>query len=241
MPTAVTVHRLELVAVSPSAALLRVELAGAEHLPSTVALIAENGGERRRLDPLPTPPEAGDVRHVAFGLPTALRRGRLTLELDGAALPLEVPAERSSRDAVAAVALRQAHSRLAELEQALEEREVEARDERRRLENAERALAERDRLERQLAEHRLARAQLIRELEGIRERGAAAEEDLATAREELAKLDETLDAERASSQAEQERLADIVARAKTRVDYLERRLVEVRGQADAAAGDAPQS
>src|SRR4051794_41606826 len=69
MPTAVTVHRLELVAVSPSAALLRVELAGAEHLPSTVALIAENGGGRPRPDPPPTPPPARGGRHAALRLP----------------------------------------------------------------------------------------------------------------------------------------------------------------------------
>lgn len=237
MPAAVTVHRLELVAVTPGASLLRVELAGVDRAPSAVSLVAEDGDDRRRLAPLPTPPDDGELQRVAFGLPTALRRGRLTLELDGTALPLEVPAERSSRDAVAAVALRQAHSRLAELEQALEEREHEAAVERRRLADAERALAERDRLERQLAEHRLQRAQLIRELEGIRERGAAAEEDLAAARAQLAELDETLDAERASSQAEQERLAEVVARAKTRVDYLERRLVEVRAQAGRAEPD----
>jgi hypothetical protein len=71
---------------------------------------------------------------------------------------------------------------------------------------------------------------MSREIETLREREEAAQAELRDAQDSVGRLRGELEAERAGGLAEQERLAERLEAAAARVQYLERRLVEVQEQ-----------
>ena len=217
------VAHVELVRASATTSLLRIDVDGApENHRDGWLVIRDATGRERRIPSLPTPGgEEGRIRY-AFGIAPADRLAHLTIVIGSLEMNVAVPPERSREDAVATVALQRARQRLAELETALEEREA----------SIEQANADggRDRLEQQLAEHRLLRAQLTRELKAIRAQTEDMQTELHNAVTERDALAEQLENERAGSAAERERLTERLQTAHQRVEYLERRLVEVQAQ-----------
>ncbi len=220
----------ELVRASRTTSLLRVDVDNTPAGERDVALVVRDAaGATRRIPSLPVPASASGRVRFAFGLPAADRMARLTLAFgDGDELPLAVPPERSREDAVASVALRRARERMAQLERELEERE-------RGIEAAGDEADGRERLEHQLAEHRVLRAQLARELQAVRKQTDEMQAELAHTVGDRDRLLEELEQERTSAAAERERLTERLQAAHQRVEYLERRLVEVQAQAGAGS------
>jgi hypothetical protein len=225
-PAKPRVARVDLVRASARTSLLRVDVAGLDDEGHDVALLVGSGDHAppRRLTPLPTAPGGVGGARISFALPTALRLMQLRLVIDDVELPLVAPPERAMSDAVAAVALRQTRARLAELERRLAEQGIDAA-----------ASGDDDplraRLEQQLAEHRLLRAQLARELQNARDQSRALEEELRRAEQERDVLAAELESHRAGSLSDHEQLAARLQQAHARVEYLERRVVEVQAQA----------
>jgi hypothetical protein len=212
-PAEPRVTRVDLVRASAQMALLRVDVDGLEAAPSNVEVVATKANEpEQRIFPLPTPSPSEGPTRFSFALPMTLRLARIVLVVDDFEKVLAVPPERSREDAVASVALREARARLAALEERVGGREAP------------------ERVEQQLAELRLLRAQLSRELQSAREQSAAIEEELRREQFERERLAEELENERAGSMSEQERLSERLQRANARVEYLERRVVEVQAQ-----------
>jgi hypothetical protein len=222
MTAAPAITSVELVRASSGTSLLRVDLGDGDGRRDDVTLVVRGVGLPRRVLPLPVPSTAGRARY-AFGLSAELREGRFALALGEDEVPLDVPPERTREDALAAIELQRTRERLAALERELAGR-PDAGDARG---------AGRDqtgRLQEQLAQHRLLRAQLARELEDVRRR----EQEVAVELEQAVRAREELEGElrtvREGSAAERAEFESALEAARSRVSYLERRLVEIRGR-----------
>lgn len=239
------VSRVEVVRATPTTSLVRVDLENAGQLPAGALLVVRGVGLARRIAPLPTPADAGNVVRLAFAVPGELREGRLALQLADREIPLQAPPERTREDAVAAVQLQRARRRLAELEAELQARDAQvgagdaAQAVQREVDRLDADDPLRARLEQQLAQHRLLRAQLARELEAVRARAEEVEAALEEARSERDRLEEELAVEQHDRADEHARLGETIESARSRVKYLETRLVELQGRS--ASGDGQTS
>jgi hypothetical protein len=230
---ALTVTRVEVVRASATTSLVRVDLDGAAELTGGALLVVRGVGLPRRIAPLPTRHDRSGGVRLAFAIPSALRDGRFALQLEDREVALQAPPERSREDAMARIHLERAQRRLAELEAQIAagqaDRPAAASASAPDAEVAQTG-EQRARLEEQLAQHRLLRAQLSRELETVRSRTDQVETELERARQERERLEEELAMEQSQRADEQARLGETIEAARSRVSYLELRLVELQGR-----------
>jgi hypothetical protein len=222
----VSVTRVEMFRASEATSLMRVDLEGDPSLLADALLVVRGVGLPRRIPPLPTPQPEGAIR-LAFAVPAAVLGGRFALQLADREITLQ-SSMHSRDDAVTRMQLARTQRRLAELEAQIAADEAGVQPD--RPGSGSTGARDHARLADQLAEHRVLRAQLSRELTSVRERAYELERELERTQSERERLEEELAHEQSARATEQAELSETIDAARSRVTYLELRLVELQGR-----------